>query len=108
MDEEERAKILSPITKSIAEQKPTLSNLMNLLKPHTENKDIEKLIRKLKDLEKAYEKVTYEEVGENVSSSKGTTTIGNETNVVITPKSLAQITLIISNIRNSIADKSNS
>ena len=102
MNEQERKKILDPITKSIAEQKPSLDNLINLLEIYKNNKEIEKLSGKLKDLQKIYTQVTYEELGYKESVKNGVTFIENETKVEINSATLAQITLVINNIRNSL------
>lgn len=102
--EELRLQVLGPLTQNVAEQKPALDNLLSLLRDYTDDEHINMLHQELAKLRLSYQKVEINEseTTEIDESTDGTTMIGNETTVKISPEALQEITASIEKIRNSI------
>ncbi len=95
-----------PIWKKIAEQKPALTNLINMLKA-VEGTDFDERIKKLEELEVLFNNVALnydDETKVKTDTVNKITTLGGKLEVVITKEAFEAIKLKISTIRNEITD----
>lgn len=96
----------SPIWNKIAEQKPALTNLINMLKG-VEGKEFDQKIAELTELELLFKEVQLNYDGATTSKTDQktkTTTLGAKLDVVITKEVFEKIKLKTTAIRNSITD----
>lgn len=95
-----------PVWKKIAEQKPALTNLINMLKA-VEGKEFDEKITKLEELEKLFDAVALnydDETKVKTDTVNKVTTLGAGLEVEISKESFEAIKLKITTIRNEITN----
>ena len=89
------------LMRKIAEQKYSLTNLMDLLASYN-NEDVKKLSQTLAPLKITFDKIQVEESEATVSNQTGVTTIDGGSTLKYEPSTILEIAVVIEKIRNEI------
>ncbi|PCJ00620.1 MAG: hypothetical protein COB15_02280 [Flavobacteriales bacterium] len=85
----------------IADQKYSLNNLTELLKSYN-NAEVNELVKKLQEVQIAYNKIEETDAETTVSNDGGVATIGGGSTLTYQPETIVEITSTIEKIRNEI------
>ena len=92
-----------PIINKIGDQRLVLENLMDFIATYSDDADVQKMINDLQTLHEIFEiSMDFEESGTNVDNNNGKLILSGGGSFSMNPKSLADVTAKVTELRNNI------